>query len=132
MIRMAIFFSPSVDAKSAEAPWSLYQLMRASIQRESPQGPDKETHKEAGRTEGPTGKPIKQIRSVLNCVLVVGSKPMQKKLGHFLNDQTGATAIEYGLIAALIFLVIVSAVNLLSSETTNMYNKISSNVSNKL
>ncbi len=57
---------------------------------------------------------------------------MRKRLGHFLNDQTGATAIEYGLIAALIFLVIVSAVNLLSSETTNMYNKISSNVSNKL
>lgn len=57
---------------------------------------------------------------------------MRKRLGHFLNDQTGATTIEYGLIAALIFLVIVSAVNLLSSETTNMYNKISSNVSNKL
>ncbi len=57
---------------------------------------------------------------------------MQKRIGHFLIDQTGATAIEYGLIAALIFLVIVSAVNLLSSETTNMYNKISSNVSNKL
>ena len=59
-------------------------------------------------------------------------KTMQKRLGHFVNDQTGATAIEYGLIAALIFLVIVSAVNLLSSETTNMYNKISSNVSKKL
>ena len=57
---------------------------------------------------------------------------MRKRLCHFLNDQTGSTAIEYGLIAALIFLVIVSAVNLLSSETTNMYNKISSNVSNKL
>lgn len=57
---------------------------------------------------------------------------MRKRLSHFPDDQTGATAIEYGLIAALIFLVIVSAVNLLSSETTNMYNKISSNVSQRL
>jgi len=57
---------------------------------------------------------------------------MQIRLGHFLNDENGATVIEYGLIAALIFLVIVGAVNLLSSETTNMYNKISSNVSKSL
>ncbi len=36
MIHIAIFFSPPVDPKAAEAPWSLYQLMRASIQRVSP------------------------------------------------------------------------------------------------
>ena len=35
---------------------------------------------------------------------------MQKKFGHFPDDETGASAIEYGLIAALIFPVIVSAV----------------------
>jgi pilus assembly protein Flp/PilA len=54
---------------------------------------------------------------------------MRKRLNQLGNDETGATAIEYGLIAALIFLVIVSAVNLLSGETINMYNKITSNVS---
>ena len=45
-------------------------------------------------------------------------------------DQTGATAMEYALIAALIFLVIVSAVNLLSSDLENTFNDISNNVSN--
>lgn len=60
---------------------------------------------------------------------MVYSRPMRKRLNQLGNDETGATAIEYGLIAALIFLVIVSAVNLLSGETINMYNKITSNVS---
>ena len=36
MIHIAIFFSPPVDLKAAEPAWSLYQLMRASIQRVSP------------------------------------------------------------------------------------------------
>jgi pilus assembly protein Flp/PilA len=33
-----------------------------------------------------------------------------RRLSHFLADRSGATAIEYGLIAALITLVIVTAV----------------------
>jgi len=37
-------------------------------------------------------------------------------------DESGATAIEYGLIATLIFLVIVGAVNLFANEITNTFN----------
>jgi pilus assembly protein Flp/PilA len=40
-------------------------------------------------------------------------------------DESGATAIEYGLIVALIFLVCVSAITAFSNSTKNMYNAIS-------
>ncbi|NQU61955.1 MAG: Flp family type IVb pilin [Rhodospirillales bacterium] len=43
-------------------------------------------------------------------------------------EETGASAIEYGLIAALVFLVIVAAVNLLSGKTSNMFNNVSNAV----
>jgi pilus assembly protein Flp/PilA len=48
----------------------------------------------------------------------------------FWTDDKGATAIEYGLIASLIFLAIIAAVNLLSDEMTDMYNFISNTVAN--
>ncbi len=44
----------------------------------------------------------------------------------FLQDERGATAIEYGLICALIFLVIVTSVTAFGAKTTTMYGKISS------
>jgi pilus assembly protein Flp/PilA len=46
----------------------------------------------------------------------------------FLVDERGATAIEYGLIVALIFLVIVSAVTLFSDRATAMFTYISTTI----
>ncbi len=43
----------------------------------------------------------------------------------FLKDEEGVTAIEYSLIALLIFLVIVAAVKLFASKVGGMYNMIS-------
>lgn len=48
-----------------------------------------------------------------------------KSILRFSKDQTGATAIEYGLIASLIFLAIVAAVGVLSGNMTDMYNTVS-------
>lgn len=43
----------------------------------------------------------------------------------FRNDESGATSIEYGLIVALIFLAIVSAIRAYSGTTSDMYINIS-------
>jgi len=40
-------------------------------------------------------------------------------------DRSGATAIEYGLIASLIFLAIVASVGLFTDSLSNMFNTIS-------
>ena len=52
------------------------------------------------------------------------------KVFAFLKDESGATAIEYGLIVALIFLAITAAVNGFATESGAMYSEISSNLSN--
>ena len=46
----------------------------------------------------------------------------------FWRDETGATAIEYGLIAAGIALAIISAVNGLGSRLNNKFTSINSSL----
>jgi len=46
------------------------------------------------------------------------------KLRAFKHDRSGATAIEYSLIAGLIFLVIVGSVRNVATKTTATYTKI--------
>jgi pilus assembly protein Flp/PilA len=44
----------------------------------------------------------------------------------FLNDDSGATAIEYGLIAAGISVAIIAAVNLIGTNLNTTFSSISS------
>lgn len=44
----------------------------------------------------------------------------------FFRDESGSTAIEYGLIVALVFLAIVSAVNGVADKNKAMYSDIES------
>lgn len=45
-------------------------------------------------------------------------------ISRFLKDQTGATAIEYGLIAGLISVVIIGAVTTVGTNLSGKFNKI--------
>jgi pilus assembly protein Flp/PilA len=49
---------------------------------------------------------------------------MMMKLRRFLKSKDGATAIEYGLIAALIGVVIISAVTALGTTIEKQFNAI--------
>ena len=44
---------------------------------------------------------------------------------NFLHDESGATAIEYGLIAAGISVVIIGTVNTLGGQQKNTFNTVS-------
>ena len=46
----------------------------------------------------------------------------------FLRDESGATAIEYGLIASLIAIVIIGAVTSLGTKLTGTFNEVTSNL----
>jgi pilus assembly protein Flp/PilA len=50
---------------------------------------------------------------------------MTNLLKRFLNDDSGATAIEYGLIAAGISVVIITVVNTLGSQLKTTFSNIS-------
>jgi len=54
---------------------------------------------------------------------------MNKFVSRFLSDESGATAIEYGLIAALIAVVIVGAVTAVGTNLQGTFNRIANNVS---
>ena len=49
---------------------------------------------------------------------------MKNNVVRFLKDESGATAIEYGLIAALIAGGIISAAQLLGSTISNTFNNV--------
>ena len=53
---------------------------------------------------------------------------MSAIFSRFVRDDSGATAIEYGLIAGLIAVVVVTAITTLGTKLTNTF----TNVSNKL
>lgn len=53
---------------------------------------------------------------------------MRRFFGIF-KDQRGATAVEYGLILALIFLAMVAGVSRFAATTTGMWNHIANEVS---
>jgi len=46
----------------------------------------------------------------------------------FARDESGATAIEYGLIASLIALVIIGAVGALGTKLQGTFNEVTSNL----
>jgi pilus assembly protein Flp/PilA len=46
----------------------------------------------------------------------------------FMKDESGATAIEYGLIAALVAVAIVGALTTLGSGLTGMFTKVNSDL----
>ena len=51
---------------------------------------------------------------------------MSKFVTRFMNDESGATAIEYGLIVALIAVVIITAVTTLGSKLNVSFGKVNS------
>jgi pilus assembly protein Flp/PilA len=53
---------------------------------------------------------------------------MKNLVARFLEDESGATAIEYGLIAAGISLAIIAAVNSLGTALSSKFSAISSSL----
>ena len=47
---------------------------------------------------------------------------MRKLIARFLRDEVGATSLEYGLIIALIFLVILSALTAFGGTSSGIFN----------
>lgn len=54
---------------------------------------------------------------------------MKNLFSRFMNDESGATAIEYGLIAGLIGVVIITAVGAVGTKVSTAFSKIASTLS---
>jgi pilus assembly protein Flp/PilA len=51
-------------------------------------------------------------------------------LTRFFRDESGATAIEYGLIAALVAVAIITALTLLGQNLSDMFDEVANTVGN--
>ena len=49
---------------------------------------------------------------------------MQNLIARFVKDESGATAIEYGLIAALIAIAIITSARLLGAELVTTFTRV--------
>jgi len=58
-------------------------------------------------------------------------RPLKKFLQKFRKGESGATAIEYGLIAALIAIVLVSSLTRLGNNMSTRFNSIGSTVGSR-
>ncbi|MFZ1680921.1 MAG: Flp family type IVb pilin [Rhizobiaceae bacterium] len=57
---------------------------------------------------------------------------MAKLVARFVKDESGATAIEYGLIAALIALAIVVGAGALGNSISDLFNRIASELDSQV
>ena len=57
-----------------------------------------------------------------------GESKMIQKIKNFVKDEEGATAVEYGLMVALIAAVIVTAVGLLGTNTSATFTSVAGDV----
>ncbi len=62
-------------------------------------------------------------------VRLQGFRRWQQSLDRLKRGHSGATAIEYALIATLVSVAILGALNLISSDMSNTFNDISNNIS---
>ena len=53
---------------------------------------------------------------------------MRNTIFRFLGDETGATAIEYGLIAGMISVVIIGAVKGVGTKVSSQFSKVAANI----
>ena len=53
---------------------------------------------------------------------------MNNLFSRFVKDETGATAIEYGLIAALVSVVIIAGVGAIGTKLNTVFGKISNSL----
>ena len=53
---------------------------------------------------------------------------MKRRLPEILRDRRGGTAIEYGLIAALVVITMIAAFQLVASTTVGIWNNINDKV----
>ncbi|WP_413710738.1 Flp family type IVb pilin [Rhizobium sp. Rhizsp82] len=56
---------------------------------------------------------------------------MTKLVSRFLKDESGATAIEYGLIAALISVALITGATSLGGTLNNTFSNLSKTLANK-
>jgi pilus assembly protein Flp/PilA len=71
-----------------------------------------------------SGRAGKTLEAPQVCSRIKGSSIMSKFMTRFFKDESGATAIEYGLIAALVAVVLVGTLGAVGDELGKTFNSV--------
>ena len=66
----------------------------------------------------------------LNNSFYFSNRKKMEKLIRFFKDEEGATAVEYGLMVALIAVVIIGVVSLLGTNLSTKFNNVATRIQN--
>jgi pilus assembly protein Flp/PilA len=72
-----------------------------------------------------TKPPIETQHFVGQSTNAIRNSPMKSIVKRFAGDESGATAIEYGMIAALIAVVIIGTLKVIGTQLNAKFNSIS-------
>lgn len=64
--------------------------------------------------------------------IAIGRRRLEKLTEEFRTDEEGATAIEYGLIVSLVFVVILVAVKNVATTNSENYDTITTTINNAI
>jgi pilus assembly protein Flp/PilA len=70
------------------------------------------------------GPPISEAASEVELSQNLMRRRNMERIKRFLKDEEGVTAIEYGLLAALIAVAIITAVGLVGTNLTGVFNTV--------
>jgi len=71
---------------------------------------------------------LHQLSKCMGHISTTRGSPVVQFASRFIKDESGATAIEYGLIAALIALAIITAVTALGAKLGGTFNNIKTKI----
>jgi pilus assembly protein Flp/PilA len=72
--------------------------------------------------------PVQRVAAIKQVLRITKGFEMSKLFARFVKDEAGATAIEYGLIAAGISLAIIAAVNGLGTNLNTKFTSINTSL----
>jgi pilus assembly protein Flp/PilA len=72
--------------------------------------------------------PESELTAHVRKLCVVGRVTMKNFISRFANDESGATAIEYGLIAALISVATIGAIKTIGTNLGATFNNVAQNL----
>jgi pilus assembly protein Flp/PilA len=72
----------------------------------------------------PATAEVRIVAVKINSPTIQRRNPMRKLTANFMRDEQGVTAIEYGLIAALIAVIIIGAVSALGTNLSTTFSTV--------
>jgi pilus assembly protein Flp/PilA len=71
---------------------------------------------------------FRRVKDVPEQIIETGANVVTQQIRKFVGNESGATAIEYALIASLVAVAIIASLGLMSGKLQNTFNEVAGNL----